>query len=229
MQAPHPLGSHPHSFVFLRRLPGPTHLCHLLPFPHSTLLGHTLTSSMAESMSIAVCWVGSRGAEEGLEKERRRRRGGGRVLSNRIKGEQRNGVHLKYSWHEPCFKKEEMSNNDWITLEALSLHNLLSLLRFPSIFSFQPHFLTYWLRVFDGSQRRCGNNVRVALINQWREKNVFNSERMTKASTSLRWDRWEGRKTSRDSGRCSGVWKRNEQVESSSSHWLNPYMAIVGT
>lgn len=68
---------------------------------------------------------------------------------------------------------------------SLSLHNLLSLLRFPSIFSFRPHFLTYWLRVFDGSQRRCGNNVRVALISQWREKNVFNSERMTKASTSM--------------------------------------------
>lgn len=45
--------------------------------------------------------------EAGSERGRR-----GRELSNRIKGEQRNGEHLKYSCHEPSREKRKagMSN-----------------------------------------------------------------------------------------------------------------------
>ena len=78
----HCLGSRPHSSLlitnepvpasrFLQRLPVPPHLCHLLspalslslsfplPFPFSTLFRHTLASFVAESIRLAVCWVGS--------------------------------------------------------------------------------------------------------------------------------------------------------------------------
>lgn len=160
--------------------------CHIfvifsLPFPLSTLFRHTLASSVAESMRLAVCWVGSgeRRREGGIERKAQKEEGG-RELSNRIKGEQRNGEHLKYSWHEPSCKKEGMSNNGWITLE--SRHNMLSVLLALSLYcplclsftfllsSLLSLSFTYWPRylmdlrgailiMWDG----------VALINQWKK------------------------------------------------------------
>lgn len=122
---------------------------------------------------------GQRGAEEERREIERKAQEeeGGCELSNRIKGEQRNGEHLKYSWHEPSCKKEGMSNNGWITLEALSLHIMLSrsfylslschlCLSFTLLLS-SPLCLIFYLlaRGFDGSQRSHVNNVRESGLN----------------------------------------------------------------
>lgn len=120
----HCLGSRPHSSLlitnepapasrFLQRLPVLPHLCHLLspalflslplplPFPFSTLFRHTLPFFFfcGREHKTRRLLSGQRGAEEERREIERKAQEeeGGCELSNRIKGEQRNGEHLKYS------------------------------------------------------------------------------------------------------------------------------------
>lgn len=164
-----------------------------IPFPSSTLFGHTVAFLVAESIRLAVCWVGSGERRRKGEIERKaQKEEGGRELSNRIKGEQQNGEHLKYSWHEPSCKKEGMSNNGWITLETPRLYTICSLslslqlslhchLCLSIFFPSSPFGLifTYWPGdVMDLRGVMLIMWARVALINNRRK--VFNSDGMTR-------------------------------------------------
>lgn len=168
---------------FLYRLPAPPHLCHRpppstskpplasSPFSFFYLVqAHSRLFLCGRAHKTGRLLSGQRGAEEGCREMERKtqKEEGGRELSNRIKGEQRNGKHLKYSWHEPSRKKEGMSNNGWIIFEALCryTHMPLSpssslsvlppkpLLLPPSIFPFWPHFRLLSMG-FDWSRRSC--------------------------------------------------------------------------
>lgn len=174
----------------LSHSPSRSHFLSLF-FPSSTLFGHILAFLVAESIRLAVCWVGSGERRRKGEIERKaQKEEGGRELSNRIKGEQQNGEHLKYSWHEPSCKKEGMSNNGWITLETLCLNTICSLFSFLSIATYvstsillpsSPFGLifTYWPGdVMDLTGIMLIIWARVALINN--RKKVFNSNGMTR-------------------------------------------------